>query len=75
MGMEVLYILIPASFLLALISLCLFLWGNHSGQFDDLVTPAIRILMDDPSETVLKSGENPTNSFDSPGDGNAHYSR
>ena len=48
MGLEVLYLLIPASIVLALAALALFLWAIRSGQFDDLETPAIRILYDDP---------------------------
>src|SRR5262245_28380477 len=47
MGLEVLYVLIPVSVLLALGALVLFLWAIQSGQFDDLETPAIRILFDD----------------------------
>ncbi|HEX7927149.1 MAG TPA: cbb3-type cytochrome oxidase assembly protein CcoS [bacterium] len=47
MGLDVLYLLIPASVLLALVALALFVWAIHSGQFDDLETPAIRILFDD----------------------------
>lgn len=47
MGLDVLYLLIPASVLLALVALGLFIWAIHSGQFDDLETPAIRILFDD----------------------------
>jgi cbb3-type cytochrome oxidase maturation protein len=44
MGLEVLYLLIPASFALALAALGLFLWAIRAGQFDDLETPAIRML-------------------------------
>lgn len=47
MGLEVLYVLIPVSVLLALGALAVFLWAIQSGQFDDLETPAIRILFDD----------------------------
>ena len=47
MGLDILYLLIPASVALALVALALFVWAIHSGQFDDLETPAIRILFDD----------------------------
>ena len=47
MGLEVLYLLIPVSLLLALAALALFIWAIHTGQFDDLETPAIRILSDE----------------------------
>jgi cbb3-type cytochrome oxidase maturation protein len=47
MGLDILYLLIPVSIALALAALALFIWAIHSGQFDDLETPAIRILFDD----------------------------
>lgn len=47
MGLEILYLLIPATFFLAAVALALFVWAIHSGQFDDLETPAIRVLFDD----------------------------
>jgi cbb3-type cytochrome oxidase maturation protein len=47
MGLEILYLLIPATFVLAAIALILFVWAIHTGQFDDLETPAIRVLFDD----------------------------
>ena len=47
MGLEILYLLIPATLLLAVLGLMMFLWANHTGQFDDMETPAIRILFDD----------------------------
>lgn len=50
MGLDVLYLLIPASILLALLALALFLWAIHTGQFDDLETPAVRVLFDDETE-------------------------
>lgn len=53
MGLEVLYLLIPASALLAGIALALFLWAMHTGQFDDLETPAIRMLYDDGTDGLL----------------------
>lgn len=50
MGLEALYLLIPASIVLAAIALALFIWAIHSGQFDNLETPAIRILFEDGTE-------------------------
>jgi cbb3-type cytochrome oxidase maturation protein len=44
MGLEVLYLLIPVSFVLALAALAFFVWAVRAGQFDDLQTPAIRML-------------------------------
>lgn len=45
--MSVLYLLIPLAILLAGGGLLAFRWAARDGQFDDLETPAIRILLDD----------------------------
>ncbi len=45
--MEILYLLIPLSVVLALLAGGAFLWMSRSGQFDDLDSPDRRILMDD----------------------------
>jgi cbb3-type cytochrome oxidase maturation protein len=45
--MGVLYILIPTALIVLVISLLAFRWALHDGQFDDLRTPALRILVDD----------------------------
>jgi len=45
--MEIMYILIGCSVLLALVFLCAFFWANKSGQHDDTYTPSVRILFDD----------------------------
>ncbi|NOZ74106.1 MAG: cbb3-type cytochrome oxidase assembly protein CcoS [FCB group bacterium] len=44
--MSVLFVLIGASLLLAVGFLAAFLWAIHNGQFDDGVTPSMRMLMD-----------------------------
>ena len=46
--MDALLLLIPVSLLLAAIALAWFLWAAHTGQFDDMETPAARILFDPP---------------------------
>ncbi len=49
--MEIIYLLISISFVLALGFLGAFIWSVKSGQQSDLITPAMRILMEDrPSE-------------------------
>lgn len=45
--MNILYLLIPLALLLGLGGLSAFLFAVHSGQFDDLETPALRALIDD----------------------------
>lgn len=45
--MDILYLLIPLSVLLVFAIGGAFWWALQGGQFDDLETPAHRILMDD----------------------------
>ncbi len=45
--MNIFYLLIGASLVVALIFLALFIWSVKSGQFDDNETPPYRILFDD----------------------------
>jgi cbb3-type cytochrome oxidase maturation protein len=45
--MEIIYVLIPLSIVLLVIAIALFIWAVNSGQFDDMDTPAWRILVDD----------------------------
>ncbi|MCF6357484.1 MAG: cbb3-type cytochrome oxidase assembly protein CcoS [Draconibacterium sp.] len=45
--MNIFYLLIGVSLLVALIFLGAFIWAVRSGQFDDNETPSIRILFDD----------------------------
>jgi cbb3-type cytochrome oxidase maturation protein len=45
--MEVITILIPLAILLALFFIFGFIWMTAKGQYDDLDTPAMRILLED----------------------------
>lgn len=45
--MEIIYILIPVSLVLLGVALWGFFWAVRSGQFDDLDSPAYRILMEE----------------------------
>ena len=45
--MSILYILIPLALLLLGVAVWFFFWAVGSGQFDDLDTPAMRVVMDD----------------------------
>ena len=45
--MSILYVLIPLALLLLGLAVWAFFWAVGSGQFDDLDTPAVRIIMDD----------------------------
>lgn len=45
--MEILYVLVPLSVVLITIALVIFSWAINSDQFDDLDTPAWRMLNDE----------------------------
>lgn len=45
--MEIIYVLITVSLVVALVFLSAFLWSVRSGQFDDDYTPSVRMLFDD----------------------------
>ena len=57
--MEVLYLLIPVSLVFVGLIAWVFLWAVRSGQFDDLETPAVRILFDDEPKKTGESHETP----------------
>lgn len=45
--MSILYLLIPLGLVLLALSVWAFFWAVRTGQFDDLDTPAVQILLDD----------------------------
>jgi len=45
--MNMIYVLIGCSILLALIFLAAFFWASKTGQHDDTYTPSVRILFDE----------------------------
>jgi cbb3-type cytochrome oxidase maturation protein len=59
--METIFVLLPLALLIAAIAVGLFIWAARTGQFDDLETPAIRILFDDeaPPPAAPSSGPAP----------------
>lgn len=44
--MTIIYLLIPLSLILTAAAIAAFFWAVRSGQFDDLHTPALKILHD-----------------------------
>ena len=56
--MNILLVLIPVSLVLIGIAVWAFFWAVNHGQYDDLETPALRILEEDPPP--LGSGAIPT---------------
>lgn len=47
--MNVIFILIPLGLILLIVAVAAFFWAVRSGQYDDLDSPAWRILLDDDS--------------------------
>jgi cbb3-type cytochrome oxidase maturation protein len=45
--MSVIYIVFPLALVIAAVAVVAFIWAARSGQFDDLSTPAMRVLHDD----------------------------
>jgi cbb3-type cytochrome oxidase maturation protein len=57
--MNILYLLVPLAIVLAGLGAAAFWWAVRNGQFDDVETPAIRMLLDDdaPSRSASDSPE------------------
>ena len=47
--MSVLYLVVPLAILIVAAAVVAYVWATRSGQLDDLDTPAIRMLHDDPT--------------------------
>ena len=47
--MTIIYLLIPLGLVVLVLAVGAFFWAVRSGQFDDMETPAWRILLDDAS--------------------------
>lgn len=45
--MSILFVLVPLALLLASAAVAAFLWAVGQGEFEDLDTPALRVLIDD----------------------------
>ena len=48
--MSVLFIVIPLALAVVLVAVVAYVWSARSGQFDDLDTPALRMLHDEEPE-------------------------
>jgi len=57
--MNIMFLLIGVSFLVAFLFLILFIWAVKSGQYDDTFTPSIRILFDDDLESTIENKDKP----------------
>jgi cbb3-type cytochrome oxidase maturation protein len=56
--MDIIYILVPLSLVLLSIAIAIFFWAVKSGQFDDMDSPAHRILFDDDDDLPRRSDTN-----------------
>ena len=55
--MTILYLLIPLGLLLLALAVGAFFWATRAGQFDDLESPAWRVVMDDDREPGRAEGQ------------------
>lgn len=53
--MNILFILVPVALVLAAGGVAAFLWAVRNGQYDDVQTPALRVLLDDADERRASS--------------------
>jgi cbb3-type cytochrome oxidase maturation protein len=52
--LSILYLLIPLGLLLLALAIAAFFWAVRSGQFDDLETPAMSVVMDDDTKPAAE---------------------
>lgn len=57
--MSILYLMIPMGIIIVAGALWAFFWAVDSGQFDDLESPAWRILLDDDTKPPDEAGKAP----------------
>ena len=55
--MSIIFLILPITLLLSAAAVVGFAWATRSGQFDDLETPAIRLLHDEPARPVSAEPE------------------
>ena len=55
--MKMIFLVLPLALLLAGVAVAAFMWAARRGQFDDLDTPAQRMLHDDLPVEVRRGGE------------------
>jgi cbb3-type cytochrome oxidase maturation protein len=61
--MNILLLLVPLALLLLIVAIVAFAWAVRGGQFEDLETPALSILVDDDPtpDAHSREGGNPGN--------------
>jgi len=66
--MNILYLLIPLGLLLLGLAIAAFFWAVRSGQFDDLETPAMSVVMDDDTKPAAENRRRQATDDDKSGD-------
>ncbi len=56
--MSIIFLILPITLLLSVAAVLAFAWATRSGQFDDLETPALRLLHDEPARAAQKAPAN-----------------
>ncbi len=69
--MSILYLLIPIAIIFLILAVCFFFWAIKSGQYDDLESQALKIVIEDnqsskrsntvDDSTVIQGSEQATN--------------
>jgi len=54
---SVIFIVVPLATLIVLVAVIAFVYSARRGQFDDLDTPAVRMLYDDAPAAATSSGD------------------
>jgi len=57
--MSVMYLLVPLALLVVALAVAAYVWAARKGQFDDLKTPAMRMLHDDEAGIVSRESREP----------------
>ncbi len=63
--MNIIFIMIPMAIVLIAVAVAFFFWATNNKQFDDLDSPAYRILLDDERDAVMQSQSNSNNTSSS----------
>lgn len=64
--MTVLFVVLPLAVLLSLLAAFAFAWATRRGQFDDLDTPAVRLLTDELPDRTASRPDSRANAADPP---------
>ena len=58
--MSVIFLLIPLSIAVAAFFLAAFIWAVRSGQYEDTLTPAMRVLLEEPAANAVAGSQSKT---------------